>query len=202
MYISYDVILYIYTLDSRFGAHIRDLREATSRPRRHQKMLVSAERSPLSDGSGSTTRRLRADRATPRMSQICGLWIGSLVGTEPAFKLAIFRSETIADRKFPEFLEISSRILLRIFEDFSCFVSWETETRTIHEKSPPFFNAKFPGKHEKNIHKLFLESGQSNNFLVNFFCSFILLKTPNFMLFWCNFPSMILKFGAHFCQVF
>ena len=50
-----------------------------------------------------------------------------------------------------------------IFEDFSCFVSWETETRKkIHQKSPPFFNAKFPGKHEKNIHKMFLESRQSN----------------------------------------
>ena len=31
----------------------------------------------------------------------------------------------------------------------------------IHQKSPPFFNAKFPGKHEKNIHKILLESRQS-----------------------------------------
>ena len=62
----------------------------------------------------------------------------------------------------PEFLP---RILLRIFpeffEDFSRFVSWETETRKIHQKIPPFFNAKFPGKHEKNIHKMFLESRHS-----------------------------------------
>ena len=29
-------------------------------------------------------------------------------------------------------------------------------------KIPPFFNAKFPGKHEKNIHKVLLESRQSN----------------------------------------
>ena len=27
----------------------------------------------------------------------------------------------------------------------------------IHQKSPPFFNAKFPGKHEKNIHKILLD---------------------------------------------
>ena len=27
-------------------------------------------------------------------------------------------------------------------------------------KSLPFFNAKFPGKHEKNIHKILLESRQ------------------------------------------
>ena len=33
----------------------------------------------------------------------------------------------------------------------------------IHQKSPPFFNAKFPGKHEKNIHKMFLESRQSKD---------------------------------------
>ena len=32
----------------------------------------------------------------------------------------------------------------------------------IHPKSPPFFNTKFPGKHEKNIHKIYLESRQSN----------------------------------------
>ena len=30
----------------------------------------------------------------------------------------------------------------------------------IHQKSPPFFNAKFPGKFEEKIHKMFLESGQ------------------------------------------
>ena len=30
-----------------------------------------------------------------------------------------------------------------------------------HQKSPPFLNAKFPGKHEKSIHKILLESRQS-----------------------------------------
>ena len=51
----------------------------------------------------------------------------------------------------------------RFFERFSCFVSCETETRKTHQKSPPFFNAKFPGKFEDKIHKSFLESGQSKN---------------------------------------
>ena len=32
-----------------------------------------------------------------------------------------------------------------------------------HPKSPPFFNAKFPGKFEEKIHKMFLESGQSKS---------------------------------------
>ena len=31
----------------------------------------------------------------------------------------------------------------------------------IHQKSPPFFNAKFPGKCEKNIHKILLERRRS-----------------------------------------
>ena len=31
----------------------------------------------------------------------------------------------------------------------------------IHQKSPPFFNEKFPGKFEDKIHKSCLESGQS-----------------------------------------
>ena len=44
------------------------------------------------------------------------------------------------------------------FEDFSCFTFRETETT---KNSPPFFNAKSPGKFEKNIHKSFLESRQS-----------------------------------------
>ena len=61
-YINIDV------LESWFGAHIKHLPQASSRPQRHQKMLLSAERSPLSDGSGSTTRRLRGHRATPKMS--------------------------------------------------------------------------------------------------------------------------------------
>ena len=60
--------------------------------------------------------------------------------------------------KVPEFFEFLSRLLPRIllrifpkiFKDCSCFVSWETETRKFHQRSPPFFNAKFPGKHEQN----------------------------------------------------
>ena len=39
----------------------------------------------------------------------------------------------------------------------------------IHQKSPPFFNAKLPGKHEKNIHRILLESRQSKNFKRVFF---------------------------------
>ena len=78
----------------------------------------------------------------------------------------------VAERKFPEFFEFSSRILprilLRISPNFSRIfrASFRGRRRPekIHPKSPPFFNAKFPGKHEKNIHKILLESRQSNVF--------------------------------------
>ena len=53
----------------------------------------------------------------------------------------------------PEFLpRISLRNFPEFFEEFSCFVSWERRPEKIHQKSPPFFNAKFPGKYENNIH--------------------------------------------------
>ena len=79
----------------------------------------------------------------------------------------IFEVRKVAERKFPEFFKFSSRILYRIllrsfpefFEEFLCFV-WETETRQIHQKSPPFFNAKFPGKLEDKKHKFFWRAGK------------------------------------------
>ena len=36
------------------------------------------------------------------------------------------------------------------------------DQKNIHQKPPPFFNAKFPGKYEINIHKMFLERRQSD----------------------------------------
>ena len=33
--------------------------------------------------------------------------------------------------------------------------------QNLHQKSPSFFNAKSPGKYEKNIHKVFLERKES-----------------------------------------
>ena len=63
----------------------------------------------------------------------------------------------------------------RIFRDFFVlrFVG-ETETWKNHQKAPPFFNAKFPGKHEQNIHKMFLESRQRDTirFAPPLFCEF------------------------------
>ena len=39
----------------------------------------------------------------------------------------------------------------------------------IHHKSPPLFNAQFPGKFEEKIHKSFLESGRSEKVWQYFF---------------------------------
>ena len=77
--------------------------------------------------------------------------------------------DSAAERKFPEFFEFSSRILprilLRISPNFSrtfrASFRGRRRPEKIHQKSPPFFNAKFPGKHEENIHKILLESRQS-----------------------------------------
>ena len=65
--------------------------------------------------------------------------------------------QKVAERKFPEFFEFSSRILPRIllrifpefFEDFSCFVSWETETRKNSPKIPAIFQCKIPRQTRK-----------------------------------------------------
>ena len=82
----------------------------------------------------------------------------------------LLRSEKLQNESFPNFSnfrpEFCPEFLLRIFpeffEEFSCFASRETEARKNSPKIPPFFNAKFPGKFEEKIHKMFLESGQSN----------------------------------------
>ena len=60
----------------------------------------------------------------------------------------------------PEFLSEFSPNFLR---SFRASFRGTRRPEKIHQKSPPFFNAKFPGKHEKNIHKILLESRQSND---------------------------------------
>ena len=61
---------------------------------------------------------------------------------------------------YPGFLSEFFPNFLRIFR-----ASFRGKRRPekIHQKSPPFFNAKFPGKYGKKIHKMFLERRQSKN---------------------------------------
>ena len=73
---------------------------------------------------------------------------------------------TKVSRIFRYFVPNFPRSLHRIFPNFSrtfrASFRGRRRPEKIHQKSPPFFNVKFPGKHEKNIHKILLESRQSN----------------------------------------
>ena len=75
----------------------------------------------------------------------------------------------VVERKFPEFFDISSRILPRIllrifpefFEDFSCLVPWEMETIKNSPKMPAIFQCKIPRQTRKNIFtKFFWRAGK------------------------------------------
>ena len=90
-------------------------------------------------------------------------------------RLLIVRPEKLQNESFPNSSDFRSQflpwILLRIFpeffEDFSCFVSWETETRKKFTKNPHHFSMQnSQAKTKKNIHKILLGSRQSN-FLKN-----------------------------------
>ena len=75
----------------------------------------------------------------------------------------------VAERKFPEFFEFRPEFCSEFCSEFSpdflrsfcaSFRGKQRPEKT-HQKSPPFFNAKFQGKYEKFIHKTFLEGRQS-----------------------------------------
>ena len=81
-----------------------------------------------------------------------------------------FRSEKLQNESFPNFSNFPPEFCPEFCSEFSWNFSrtfrasfrGRRRPEKIHQKSPPFFNAKFPGKHEKNIHKILLESRQSN----------------------------------------
>ena len=57
--------------------------------------------------------------------------------------------------------EFSSEISPSFLRSFPALFASKGRPEKIHQKSPPFFNAKSPGKFEEKIHKSFRESGQS-----------------------------------------
>ena len=90
------------------------------------------------------------------------------------------------------------RILLRIFpeffEEFSCFVSWKTETRKNSPKIPAIFQCKIPRQtRKKNIHKILLESRQSEDMGD---CQIWTCRSSSFfffcVLFW-DFPDLSVR---------
>ena len=84
--------------------------------------------------------------------------------------LAILSGQKIAERKFPEFFRIFVTAFAPNFAPncpdisriFRASFHLKRRPEKIHQKSPPFFNAKFPGKYEKYINNILLESRQSN----------------------------------------
>ena len=92
-----------------------------------------------------------------------------------------FRSEKLQNESSPNFSnfcpefcpEFCSELSPKFSRIFSASFRGKRRPEKFHQKSPPFFNAKFPGKHEKkNIHKNFLESRQSNIFVFALFPAF------------------------------
>ena len=89
-----------------------------------------------------------------------------------------FRSGKLQNESFPNFSifrpefcpEFCSEFSPNFSRTFRASFRGRQRPEKIHQKSPPFFNAKFPGKHEKNIHKILLESRQSKS----------LVETPTF----------------------
>ena len=80
------------------------------------------------------------------------------------------RSEKLQNRSFPNFSnlrpefcpEYCSEFSPNLLRSFRASFRGKRRPEKIHQKSPPFCNAKFPGKFEEKIHKSFLESGQSS----------------------------------------
>ena len=86
----------------------------------------------------------------------------------------IVRSENLQNESFPNFSnfrpefcpEFCSEFSPNFLRIFRASFRGRRRPEKIHQKSPPFFNAKFPGKHEKVIHKILLESRQSKKLFV------------------------------------
>ena len=111
------------------------------------------------DGTDGTCPRDRRDtnQGVSRQNSLCLL-------------VLFFRSGKLQNESSPNFSIFCPEFCPEFCSEFSPNFSWtfralfrgRRRPEKIHQKSPPFFNAKFPGKHEKNIHKILLESRQSN----------------------------------------
>ena len=95
-----------------------------------------------------------------------------LISEVRVFRGWFLRSEKLQNESFlnfsnfrPEFCpEFCSEFSPNFSRTFRASFRGRRRPEKIHQKSPPSFNAKFPGKHEKHIHKILLESRQSNGF--------------------------------------
>ena len=91
------------------------------------------------------------------------------VSTETLLLKHYFRSEKLQNESFPNFSifhpEFCPEFCLNFLRSFRASFCGRRRPEKIHQKSPPFFNAKFPGKFEEKIHNIFLERRQSNKIL-------------------------------------
>ena len=96
--------------------------------------------------------------------------------TGKSFMCKSFRSEKLQNKSSPNFSNFRPEFCPGFCSEFSPKFSriyrasfgGKRRPEKIHQKSPPFFNKKFRGKYEKNIHKIFLESRQSKKVLCAF----------------------------------
>ena len=111
----------------------------------------------------TSTRKMKKKNRKPtrNVSEIC---------YRPLLPLKNFRSGKLQNESFPNFSifrpefcpEFCSEFSPNFSRTFRASFRGRRRPEKIHQKSPPFFNAKFPGKHEKKkIHKILLESRQS-----------------------------------------
>ena len=92
---------------------------------------------------------------------LIGKW--AFTSTKKGQVLGQKRCRTKVARIYRIFILNFARILLQIFEDFSCFISWEMEVATKNSpRIPAIFQSKIPRQIRRKIHKHFLESRQGN----------------------------------------
>ena len=107
------------------------------------------------------------------VSSVVGVPENSPLGLIDRFRSLMshyLRSEKLHNESSPNFSnfcpgfcpEFCSKFSPNFSRMFHASFRWKRRPEKILQKSPPLFNAKFPGKYEKNIHKMFLEGRQSN----------------------------------------
>ena len=110
-----------------------------------------------------------------------GISVGSLRFRGPTWNVSEsqrrqnVRSEKLQNESFPNFSNFRPEFCPEFCSEFSPNFSRTFRAsvrgrrrpdKNSQKKSPPFFNTKFPGRHEKNIHKILLESRQSNKMTI------------------------------------
>ena len=102
----------------------------------------------------------------PRKCQFWGFFLGQESRSPKVPRIFRIFVPNFAPNFSPNFPRISWGVFVLHFVG-------KRRPEKIHQKSPPFFNAKFPGKYEKNIHKMFLERRQFWGIFYWFYTSFL-----------------------------